>query len=126
MSDTQVPTGFTVENPGPLSGPNPFGFADLREAREALHSHIWEAIERELAELRGVTSTIYALAISSAEMRDERCEFSADGFVYLSDRLHAVQRAIDEWHSRADQLARIVNAQDLDVLSTLPAYRDDD
>ncbi|MGE3292325.1 MAG: hypothetical protein AB7O95_13175 [Geminicoccaceae bacterium] len=123
MADTQT-NGFSLEHPGPLSGPNPFGFADLREAREALAEQMRRSGDNEFEELRGVTLTIDALATASAEMRDERCEMSVDGFCYLADKLTDVRAKIEKWHQRVWQLSIIVQDQDLDALRSYPAYRD--
>jgi len=122
MADTQATTSFTVENPGPLSGPNPFGFADLQAARNALTRHLANASDNEFWDLEGLTNTIYALAMSAREVRDERVETAVDGFGYLSENLQKVQRELEKWHEKAWQLAVIVNKQDLDALASHPRY----
>ncbi len=124
MTDTQATTSCTVENPGPLSGPNPFGFADLQAARDALTRHLGRGYDNEFRDLEGLTNTIYALAMSAREVRDERVHEVTNGFFYLSENLQKVQRELEKWHDKAMQLARIVSDQDLDVLGTLPAYRE--
>ena len=122
MGDTQATTTFTVENPGPLSGPNPFGFTDLQQARKALSLHLGRGYDNEFRELEGLTNTIYALAMSARELRDERVQDVTDGFFYLSENLQKVQQELEKWHKKASQLSRIVAAQDLDALASHPLY----
>lgn len=122
MADTQT-TGFTLDRPGPLSGPNPFGFASVEEAREALQRHFCKAGDGPVAELRGVARTLDLLAMALSEAGDTPPELTADGLVYLADKLSAVQRELARWHTRGEQLSRIVTKQNLDALMICPAYQ---